>query len=43
MLKKKEKKKVCKLGIEPGLSAWKATVLTITPPRLILTLEHLKI
>ena len=30
----KENKKVRRPGIEPGSTAWKATMLTITPPTL---------
>ena len=31
---RKEKKKVRRPGVEPGSTAWKATMLTVTPPTL---------
>ena len=31
----KSKKKLRRPGIEPGSTAWKATMLTITPPTLV--------
>ena len=39
-----EKKKMRRPGIEPGSTAWKATMLTITPPTLLsLSKKHIQI
>ena len=33
--KKKKKNEVRRPGVEPGSTAWKATMLTVTPPTLL--------